>query len=214
MSGDRIEQTPVLHIGWWRNGYHPYDREREPTMDPVAFEASGPTDHEIRTYGGLLAGLIAGAWLVAGIIGGLVNPDVKLTLLALLIPPVFIVYFLGRRLAVKAVKSEFRLGLPVVIRMAVVTVALNSYAVALESLTWNLVNPSYWDGSRPTLGEVLVGLAFGAILLGLIGVIAFGLIAIWPALLSAGLWSYLMRRRFSQRGLEGGVPGSGDRPRS
>ena len=198
------EPTSALHIGWWRNGFHPYERP----------ELTNASESEIRNYGGRLAAVIAAGWLASGIIGGFVNPDVQRTLLALLIPPVFIVFFLGRRLAVKAVTSEFRLGLPAVIRLAVVTVALNSFAVAFETLVWNLVNPSYWDASRPTLGEVVVGLPFATILVGLLGIVIFGPLAIGPASVSAGLWSYLMRRRFTTPGPLSGVPGSGDRPRS
>jgi hypothetical protein len=31
MNGNRVEQTPALHIGWWRNGYHQYERDDQPT---------------------------------------------------------------------------------------------------------------------------------------------------------------------------------------
>jgi hypothetical protein len=164
----------------------------------MAPQQTGPTDREIRTRGGLVAGLIAGAWLAAGVVGGFVNPDVQRTLLGLLVPPVFIVILLGRRLGVKALTSEFRIGLPAVIQMAMLTVAINSFAVAFEALAWNLLTTPYWDTYRPTIGELVLGFVVGPIILGLLGIVTFGLIAIWPALASAGLWSYLLRRSFGR----------------
>jgi hypothetical protein len=64
------DRTPVLNIGWWRNGYHEYDRPAEETVKPVVDGPTRPTDRDVRIRGAVVAVAISMLWLTVSAAGG------------------------------------------------------------------------------------------------------------------------------------------------
>jgi hypothetical protein len=143
-----------------------------------------------RSAAGLVAAGIATAWLVAGLIYSVFVPTVLIVVLVAFVPPIVIVFLLGRRMADRAITSDR--GIWATIGLGVLTVALNSYVVSWGLVAFLALAPPDPEIARPDIWSVLLGLLF----MGALGILFVGWIAIVPALASAAVWTFLMRRLF------------------
>jgi hypothetical protein len=95
--------------------------------------------------------------------------------------------FLGACLASYGARSNsaVRPALSMAVGSVVLNAAVVGWAMLIEETTIQ-------DGAVPGLFEVVLG----GLLLGALGLLVFGWLAIVPAGLSAALWTYVMRRSF------------------
>lgn len=207
MSDISKDRPSALHIGWWRQGYHEYDRAEESMTNPVTPEHAGSREGEIRKRA-MVAAAISMAWLIGGCAGWfalrVLGSDFEVVpgLIAVggavaLLPSAL----LGRRYAPSAVETG-RAFLPMAIWVvlltdlevvlaaflsaaAVIFVGFNGYA-ALDPIT--LGTNLFWDALRGVAGAVAIYL---------LGLLIFGLPGLAMGLPSAWFWQHRMRRKFT-----------------
>ena len=221
MSDIGNDPTSVLHIGWWRNGYHAYDRAVEQAVTPVAGKQSGPTDREIRKEGAILAATICLTWISIGVIGSVVLAVVSSGFVAVpaliavagtVALPVFT--WLGWRYA-HAAKTR-KAFLPMTILGVLLTdleIVLSLLMVGLVAFVLDWLSVGHSTMAADGLWLVPKALAAAALLYAF-GLLIFGLPGLLLAIPSAWFWEHDMRRTFNWRDPEVGARESGDRPRS
>lgn len=185
------ERRPALHIGWWRNGFHPYGRVREPAK---------VSEMDIQTRGAFLATRISMAWLAGSVVLALIlwviNSQFVVVPVLVAIGAVAalpVSFVLGWLLAVRAVRSRTAF-LP----MVVLTVLLTDIEIGVVV-----------GVAAVAMSGNLTGLAYTAIAIPF-GLLFYGLPGLAIAVPSAWFWEHRMRRRFSQPAPGGGGRGSGD----
>jgi hypothetical protein len=197
--------TPVLHIGWWRNGYHEYDRVEVPTVAPVSGEQTDPTDREIRQKGAMVAAAISATWfLIAWLIWVALSPDesglrnlVGLVAAgaALSLPPSAL---LGWNRAISAVRSTgqaTKMSVGVVLLTDLEIVIGYGIAVIVYAVTTNEVRDLWTLAFNGIVGSLLA--VFFAVIVYLLGLLLFGIPGLVMAIPSALLWQRVMRRTFA-----------------
>jgi hypothetical protein len=203
------QRTPVLHIGWWRNGFHDYGRLEEPRMKP---DRIVPSDRDVRNRGAIIAALICAAWTIGGAIGWLLLLPVNSTLAA--VPALIAIAglaalpascWLGWRYA-----HDARTG-HAFWRMTVLSVLLSDLVVVVTFEV--LAAIAVLVNTDPNWLFGVVAAVPGGLLIYSIGLLIFGLPGLILAIPSCWYWEYAMRRSFSWPTRGGGDRGSGDQRR-
>jgi hypothetical protein len=189
-------RNPVLHIGWWRNGYHEYTRDDEPTATAAEVGQTGPTNREIRKRGALIAALICVAWVLGGGVGWALLLPVNSAFAAV---PVLVAIgglaalpvspWLGWKYAhdARSGKSFWRMTLwTVALSDLVVVVAFE----ALAAIAVLVNHDPNW------VGDILLAIPVGLVIYSL-GLVIFGLPGLLLAIPSCWYWEHAMRRRFA-----------------
>ena len=193
-------RTPVLHIGWWRNGYHAYEQPVAPigaTPVPAPDRSAGPSD-DLRQTGALYAVAIAGVCSL--ITFGLAMPGIPIAGL--------LGWKFGGSFATRGDRT---------ISMTVLAVLGTDLMVAaLMGLTLGpamAIDRGLAAEPIAAIAQVLGGLISATATMALLGLLFFGLPGLLIAAISASVWHHFMRRRFSQPDPEGGDRGSADQHR-